>query len=431
MTTPARDRIMRHLTATSLCPPPRPEDEATALLDAHAAEVRAAGLREAADEVEQTFIHGVTPAASERDEIWDDAVRAVATLLRQAADRPATENDGCPTDQAPATRRRERDSGCECSNAYDCPHRCWHCKGEGTCATWCHIATFPTDLTRDEGTTRHTADTITDDELDALYAEREQLLAELGGRDEEARERWVQKQLAETGLRAADFRNGMAMEIEPARELVAHWVGAARAMLGDAPNYTETPVSMEVKVGESPERFAFVLQRVGYGALTPHEARQRAEEERDGAYRERAQLLAWLAALVPAVLAPAPDIDEDGWQLLYLDTPAGQLSWHIHPRDTALFGHVEHVPTDDPRAQWDGHTTAEKYERIGRLVADSDLPRDRVQRQERKRLIEKLHAGDYGVNVTVVPDPPHVAAAIRDIRQHGILPRRPDRGSSR
>lgn len=112
--------------------------------------------------------------------------------------------------------------------------------------------------------------------LRAGVAELEQLRAELGDRDEEARERWIQKQLDETGLKAMDFRNGMAMELEPARELVAHWVGAARAMLGDAPNYSETPIEMEVKVGESPERFAFVLQRVG--KLTPHQARQQAEQ---------------------------------------------------------------------------------------------------------------------------------------------------------
>ncbi|WP_327655721.1 hypothetical protein [Streptomyces sp. NBC_00483] len=130
---------------------------------------------------------------------------------------------------------------------------------------------------------RHTASSINDQALDELYAERDALLVELGGRDEEARDRWIEKQLAETGLKAMDFRNGMAMEIEPARELVAHWVGAARAMLGDAPNYTETPIEMEVKVGESPERFAFVLQRVAPGALTPHQARQRAEERADQA----------------------------------------------------------------------------------------------------------------------------------------------------
>lgn len=117
--------------------------------------------------------------------------------------------------------------------------------------------------------------------LDALHTELDELRTELAGRDEEARERWIQKQLDETGLKAMDFRNGMAMEIQPARELVAHWVGAARAMLGDAPNYTETPIEMEVKVGESPERFAFVLQRVG--KLTPHQARQQAEQRAEKA----------------------------------------------------------------------------------------------------------------------------------------------------
>lgn len=103
---------------------------------------------------------------------------------------------------------------------------------------------------------RFTASSITDDELDRLYEERTVLLAELNGRDAEARERWIQRQ--------------------PARDMVAQWVGAARAMLGDAPNCTETPVEMVVKVGEAPERFAFTLQRVG--KVTPHEARQAAEK---------------------------------------------------------------------------------------------------------------------------------------------------------
>lgn len=130
---------------------------------------------------------------------------------------------------------------------------------------------------------RHTVDTITPEALEQLYAEREQLLVELDGRSEEARERWIQKQLDETGLKAMDFRNGMTMEIEPAREMVAHWVGAARAMLGDAPNYSETPIEMEVKVGEDPQRFAFILQRVG--KLTPHQARQQAEARAEKAER--------------------------------------------------------------------------------------------------------------------------------------------------
>lgn len=93
------------------------------------------------------------------------------------------------------------------------------------------------------------------------------------------------------------------------------------------------------------------------------------EAERDGAYRERAHLLAWLATHYPAVLAPAPDVDDPGWQLLYITSPAGQLSWHIAPRDTELLAHVDHVDPTDVRAQWDGHTTEQKYERIRSLPA--------------------------------------------------------------
>jgi hypothetical protein len=119
---------------------------------------------------------------------------------------------------------------------------------------------------------------------------------------EASAQQWIAKQLAETGLKSMDFRNGMTMELEPAQEMVAMWVGAARAMLGDAPNYSETSASfpadadrpggkyeMEVKVAESLERYVFILQRVGPGTLTPHEARQHAETERDDALRIVAQ----------------------------------------------------------------------------------------------------------------------------------------------
>ncbi|MGI5196545.1 hypothetical protein ACQEVY_23335 [Streptomyces sp. CA-288835] len=89
--------------------------------------------------------------------------------------------------------------------------------------------------------------------------------------------------------------------------------------------------------------------------------------ERDAAYRERAHLLAWLAALHPAsaVITPASDVDdEDGWQLLYLVAGGWQMSWHIAPDDAHLFKHVTAVEPTDPRAQWNGHGTDEKYLRI-------------------------------------------------------------------
>lgn len=94
---------------------------------------------------------------------------------------------------------------------------------------------------------------------------------------EAAAQQWIENQLERTGIRSMDFRNGTHMELEPARELLAHYVAAARTMLGDAPNYTETKLSMDIKVAESPEMYTLVIQRHAPGAQTPHEARQKAE----------------------------------------------------------------------------------------------------------------------------------------------------------
>jgi hypothetical protein len=108
---------------------------------------------------------------------------------------------------------------------------------------------------------------------------------------------------------------------------------------------------------------------LSYALVDAHAELRATEEARDGAYRERAHLTAWLATLHPAVIAPAPDVDEPGWQILYLTAGGRQMSWHIHPRDADLYAHVERVPADDPRAQWDGHTTEAKYQAIQGLAA--------------------------------------------------------------
>jgi hypothetical protein len=134
--------------------------------------------------------------------------------------------------------------------------------------------------------TRYTASTITDDALEKLYAELNELRTELGGRNEEARERWVQKQEEQLGIKWADFRAGnWEMDLQAGRDFAAAYVAAARALLGDAPNYSETKLLFDVKIAESPEMYTLVVQRHAPGALTPHEARQRAEAARDEVLR--------------------------------------------------------------------------------------------------------------------------------------------------
>jgi hypothetical protein len=120
-------------------------------------------------------------------------------------------------------------------------------------------------------------------ELRAAVAERDATIAGLRAELDEMRDtaanRFVEELTNQTKLRSIDFRNGMHMDLEPAREIVAAFVACARTMLGDAPNYTETKVEMDVKVAESPETFTFVVQRREPGCLTPHEARVAAEDK--------------------------------------------------------------------------------------------------------------------------------------------------------
>jgi len=91
-----------------------------------------------------------------------------------------------------------------------------------------------------------------------------------------------------------------------------------------------------------------------------------AYRERSSTHQELAHLLAWLAALHPssAVITPAQSDSPDGAQVLYLVAGGWQMSWPIATEYTHLFKHVTAVSQADSRAQWDGHGTEQKYERI-------------------------------------------------------------------
>lgn len=87
-----------------------------------------------------------------------------------------------------------------------------------------------------------------------------------------------------------------------------------------------------------------------------------AEPRDEGVYRERARLVSFLTKIFPSYCG-FTDPEEPDWLVVYVETPEGQLSWHISPDDVDLFGHLSLVK----EANWDGHTTKEKYERLARL----------------------------------------------------------------
>jgi hypothetical protein len=84
--------------------------------------------------------------------------------------------------------------------------------------------------------------------------------------------------------------------------------------------------------------------------------------EKDGAYHERNQVVAFLSKLFPASLERHTGADwGPDWQwVVIIDTPAGQVSWHVKSDELGLFDHLQR----EAGRTWDGHTTDEKYARL-------------------------------------------------------------------
>jgi hypothetical protein len=104
--------------------------------------------------------------------------------------------------------------------------------------------------------------------------------------DEETVRALCAEHIKNTMIRSMDFRNGAHLELQPARDMIAYWVGAARVLLDGAENYSET--TCEFGIPEDAQRYSFVVQKAG--KLTPHEARRKAEAERDELRGEVEQL---------------------------------------------------------------------------------------------------------------------------------------------
>lgn len=79
----------------------------------------------------------------------------------------------------------------------------------------------------------------------------------------------------------------------------------------------------------------------------------------DEVYRERAHLVAHLAAIYPSHIGYS-DPEEPDWAVVFISLPTGQACWHVAPDDMDLFRHVR----TDITESWDGHSTEEKYARL-------------------------------------------------------------------
>jgi len=90
--------------------------------------------------------------------------------------------------------------------------------------------------------------------------------------------------------------------------------------------------------------------------------------QKDAAYKERDMLVAALAYM--AVTAGhfrawrgrhvGGTWDDDWRNIIFIELPTGQVSWHVHDSELAMFAWLP-LREDIP---WDGHSTPEKYRRL-------------------------------------------------------------------
>lgn len=109
--------------------------------------------------------------------------------------------------------------------------------------------------------------------------------------------------------------------------------------------------------------------------------------QKDGAYLERNRCVALIAQMAIALGLKAGKARTaiEGWSddwhgCIYIDLPAGQVSWHYHDSQAFLF---DALPAYE--GKWDGHDTEEKYRRVG-LPFESEL---RKQLEEARKDAER------------------------------------------
>lgn len=91
---------------------------------------------------------------------------------------------------------------------------------------------------------------------------------------------------------------------------------------------------------------------------------QKLKIEKNNAYTERNRLVALLSKVFPSELGRHDPQDltweKDWFNIVYVNLPTGQCSWHIHDSELYLFSHLKL----NLNVKWDGHSTEEKYKRI-------------------------------------------------------------------
>jgi hypothetical protein len=130
-------------------------------------------------------------------------------------------------------------------------------------------------------------------------------------------------------------------------------------------------------------------------------------EEKHGAYTERDKCVSLIARIAQAMGLPAgierhPDDDQtwdDEWRnIIRIDLPAGQVSWHIRDDELPLFSFLQPY-----NGEWDGHDTEEKYRRV--LSCENDRIGERLRAEAASHIAMLRHSFDIVSENTSEDDP--------------------------
>lgn len=153
---------------------------------------------------------------------------------------------------------------------------------------------------------------------------------------------------------AAERKQSRIDRITEIRDAVAS--GSTLKAAAEVRGMTETSAANQLlrTFGLRVKQIREPLPRPSRGGRTPFKPR-----------RERASLVAHLARTQSAAgwkVTTDNDPKDANGHRVYIASSSGQLSWHFSPIDADLFAEFPFEPT-----VWDGHTTAEKYERLAAL----------------------------------------------------------------
>lgn len=101
------------------------------------------------------------------------------------------------------------------------------------------------------------------------------------------------------------------------------------------------------------------------------------EQKLNAVYRERDLVLAMVAHIAKDAgytvgLRLHEDDSKQQWEdewrnVLFIELPTGQCSWHMHASELEYFKHLGYYPKS-----WDKHSTEEKYERVKKFVRNQE-----------------------------------------------------------